>query len=66
MEVDLENVLDALGLDTEGRASAVARGVIRNFIQHPEVYGWHDPVAHEALRVAQLALLISEKQSNEQ
>ena len=49
-------ICDALGLDQDEQAALVARGVVRLFIKHPELYGWHDPIAHEALRLAKLAL----------
>ena len=58
----LGRVMDTLQLNPDERAAAVANGVIRAFIAHPEVYGWRDPVAEEALRLARLAILAADKQ----
>ena len=49
-------VYDLLGLNPDERASFIAQGIVRLFVRHPDLFGWRDPVADEALRLAKLAL----------
>ena len=57
MTVDkLEEAFDALEIQGVEQTLYLMQAAIRLFVQRPDIFGWEDPTAKEALRLAKLAL----------